>query len=373
MTAHRLPIHGRGASENPANRFIPLHVEPDPDCPDEDNPAPATRFYHDQTRSILAQNNSPDIPFTYSVNPYRGCEHGCTYCYARPTHEYLGFSPGLDFETRIMVKDDAPELLRAELASPKWEPQSISISGVTDAYQPAERRLRLTRRCLEVLADFRNPVGIVTKNALVSRDRDVLGTLAEHQAAVVFVSVTTLDAELARVMEPRASTPTARLRAITELTAAGIPTGVFVAPVIPGLTDHEMPAILEAAADAGACCAGYVLLRLPGAVADLFEGWLDDHFPDRKEKVLGRLREMRGGELNDSRFGVRMSGEGIWAKLFRDLFRVTRKRVGIPETYPKLSSSSFRVPPPRVTVPNAPVPAGQLVQRSLFDEIDEPG
>src|SRR5262249_9850748 len=248
--------------------------EQGPEWLDPEDPSAKTQFFRDESRVILASNNSPDIPFTYSLNPYRGCEHGCVYCYARLTHEYLSLSPGLDFETKILVKEDAPELLRKTLSSPKWVPQCVSISGVTDPYQPVERRLQLTRRCLQVFAAFRNPVAIVTKNALVTRDIDVLQELASVNAAAVFVSGTSLAPALARVMEPRTSTPAARLRAIQELAQAGVPVGVMTAPVIPGLTDHEVPAILRAAAEAGARGAGYVTLRLPGAVADLFEQWL---------------------------------------------------------------------------------------------------
>ena len=222
------PLKGRGAAGNPANRFERLHYEPDADGPRDETPAPATLFFKDTTCSIIATNDSPDVGFDASINVYRGCEHGCIYCYARPYHEYLGFSMGLDFETKIMVKEDAPKLLRKELNSPKWQPQVLGMSGVTDAYQPIERRLQLTRRCLEVLAEFRNPVGIVTKNHLVTRDIDILKTLAEHQAACVCIAVTTLDAELARVMEPRATTPAGRLEAIRELSAAGIPTHVLI-------------------------------------------------------------------------------------------------------------------------------------------------
>ncbi len=251
-TMYELPIHGRGAHDNPANRFELLHYEPDPDAPPDEMPAPVTRFYKDKTRSIIASNDSPDIGFDKSINPYRGCEHGCIYCYARPYHEYLGFSAGLDFETKILVKEDAPQLLRKELSSPKWEPQMVAISGVTDAYQPVERRLQITRRCLEVLAEFRNPVGIITKNHLVTRDADLLAELARHDAAIVYVGVTSLDPDLARMMEPRASAPSGRLAAVRELTAAGVPTGILIAPVIPGLNDHEIPAILAAAKEAGA-------------------------------------------------------------------------------------------------------------------------
>lgn len=268
-------------------------------------------------------------------------------CYARPGHEFLGLSAGLDFETQIFVKEDAPELVRAELSAPKWVPQTVSISGVTDPYQPVERRLELTRRCLKVFAEFRNPVGIVTKNALVARDKDVLGELAQYDAAAVFLSITTLDPELSRTMEPRASIPEARLRAIRELTAAGVPTGIMVAPVIPGLTDHEAPAILKAAAEAGARTAGYVPLRLPFAVKDLFTDWLARHYPDRKERVFGRIREIRGGKLNDSTFGRRMRGEGEWSDLFSRMFKLHRQRVGMSPRGPELSAAHFTNGRPR--------------------------
>jgi DNA repair photolyase len=339
-----LPIRGRGSAENPANRFETLHYEPDPESLDRDDPAPATLLLRDTTRSIIAYNDSPDVGFSASINPYRGCEHGCAYCYARPTHEYLGFSAGLDFETKILVKEDAPELLRRELSSPRWKPQVVAMSGVTDAYQPAERRLKITRRCLEVLAEFRNPVCIVTKNHLVTRDVDLLGELASHQAAAVYVSVTTLDAKLQRALEPRASHPSARLSAIETLNKAGIPAGAMLAPIIPTLNDHEIPAILSAAAQAGACGAGYVMLRLPFAVAGLFEQWLERHVPTQKDKVLGRIRQVRGGKLNDPRFGERMSGEGIIAEQIEALFEMGCRRAGIPDSKAELSTAAFRRP-----------------------------
>lgn len=335
---------GRGAATNPANRFEALHLERDADWDPAADPAPRTQFLRDASRTLITYNDSPDLGFGASINPYRGCEHGCIYCYARPTHEYLGFSAGLDFETRILVKEDAPELLRAELASRKWQPQVISISGVTDCYQPVERRLRLTRRCLEVLAEFRNPVTLVTKNHLVTRDIDVLQRLAAHQAAVVYVSITTLDATLTPRLEPRASLPGHRLEALRRLTEAGIPAGVVVAPVIPGITDHEIPAILEAAAGAGARHAGYVMLRLPHGLGPLFEDWLDRHFPDRKEKVLGRVRALRGGKLNDPRFGSRMRGAGAFADQAEALFEVACRRHGLSAEGPPLSTSSFALP-----------------------------
>jgi DNA repair photolyase len=344
MPSEQEPIRGRGAADNPANRFELIHYERDPDTPPEEAPAPATQFLRDATRSILVTNDSPDVGFEVSINPYRGCEQGCVYCYARPTHEYLGFSAGLDFETRILVKEDAPELLRRELAAPRWRPRPVGISGVTDCYQPIERRLRLTRRCLEVFAEFRNPVAVVTKNHLVTRDADLLRALADHQAAAVFLSITTLDGGLARVMEPRASQPAGRLAAVAELARAGVPVGVLVAPVIPGLTDHELPAILAAAAAAGARYAGYVLLRLPLGVADLFEQWLGRHFPERKEKVLGRLRSLRGGRLNDPRFGSRMRGEGVLAETIRQMFALACRQAGIMGRGPELSTAAFRRP-----------------------------
>jgi DNA repair photolyase len=338
------PVPTRGAVSNPANRFEPIHLERDEDWNPEDDPLPTTQFLRDHSRTILNRNDSPDIGFEYSINPYRGCEHGCIYCYARPFHEYLGFSAGLDFETRIMVKEDAPRLLRDELSAPKWQPQCIAMSGVTDCYQPVERKLKLTRACLEVLAEFRNPVGIVTKNALVTRDLDLLTELARHNAVVVFVSVTTLDTDLRKVMEPRTSPPAARLATIRKLADAGVPVGVMVAPVIPGLTDHEIPKIVAAAKEAGAKFASTVTVRLPYAVAPLFEQWLATHFPDRKEKVLNRIRSLRGGRLNDSQFGKRMTGEGIFAEQIEQMFNVACRRAGIADIHVQLSTSSFRRP-----------------------------
>jgi DNA repair photolyase len=265
-------------------------------------------------------------------------------CYARPFHEYLGFSAGLDFETKILVKPEAPELLRRELMSPSWEPQLVMMSGVTDCYQPAERRLGITRRCLEVLAELRNPTGVITKNRLVTRDSDLLGELAAHRAAAVTLSITTLDADLARRMEPRASTPRDRLAAVRELAAAGVPVGVNVSPVVPALTDHELPAILAAAKEAGAHWARYQIVRLPFAVKELFQEWLDEHFPERKEKVLARLRNLRDGQLNDPRFGKRHSGEGAFAEQIRALYETTCRRLGLPTKSPELSAAAFRRP-----------------------------
>jgi DNA repair photolyase len=338
------PQRGRGAPINPPNRFEPLWYSRDPEWNDLEDPALETQFFRDTSRSIITYNDSPDVGFDASINPYRGCEHGCSYCYARPTHEYLGFSAGLDFESRILVKEDAPELLRRELSSPRWKPQVLAMSGVTDSYQPIERRLQLTRRCLQVLAECRNPVVIITKNHLVTRDVDILNKLAQYEAARVFLSVTTLDGGLSRVMEPRASHPLRRLAAIEMLSQAGVPTGVLVAPVIPGLTDHELPSIVTAAVQAGARAAGYVTLRLPHGVGPLFEQWLIQHFPDRKDKVLHRIRAIRGGQLNDPRFSSRMRGEGIFAEQIAALFALACRKAGIDGRGSALSTAAFRMP-----------------------------
>jgi DNA repair photolyase len=355
---------GRGAVQNPANRFERLRVEVDAEVqaeagdvataegaaaqPDPPAAAPAARceteYLRDTSRSLITHNDSPDVGFSVSLNPYRGCEHGCIYCYARPTHEYLGFSAGLDFESRILVKEEAPRLLRRELAAPGWQPQTLVMSGVTDPYQPVERRLGITRGCLEVLAEARHPVAVITKSELVTRDLDLLVELASHQAARVFLSITTLDGELARRMEPRASHPRDRLKAVARLADAGVPVGVMVAPVVPAITDHEIPRILEAAAQAGARAAGFIVMRLPGAVAGLFEAWLERHFPNRRDKVLNRIRELRGGRLNDPRFGSRMRGEGIFADQIRALFESARRRHGLDQPLPELSAAAFRRP-----------------------------
>lgn len=337
-------VPGRGAGVNPVNRFDRLHVVADPDCPPEEQPNPRTQFLIDGTESLLTKNDSPDVGFTYGLNAYRGCEHGCAYCFARPYHEYLGFSSGLDFETKIMVKLRAPELLRHELSRPQWRPQPIAMSGATDCYQPAERQFRLTRRCLEVCAELRHPIFILTKNALVTRDLDVLSELARHQCVGVHLSVTTLDPDLAGKLEPRASRPAARLRAIRELSSAGIPVSVLIAPVIPGLNDHEVPALLAAAAEAGARRAGYVLLRLPFAVKEIFTRWLDDHEPTKKARVLDRLRQFSGGSLYRSEWGKRMTGEGIFADQLRQMFDVSGRRAGLNQEPITLATSHFRRP-----------------------------
>lgn len=300
-----------------------------------------TVYLKDTSRSIISRNDSPDVAFDASLNPYRGCEHGCIYCYARPTHEYLGFSAGLDFESKILVKEDAPQLLRKQLSSRRWDPQVLVMSGVTDLYQPVERRLKVTRRCLEVLSEFRNPVKIITKNHLVTRDIDLLSELARHNAAAVAISITTLDDSLRRVMEPRTSRPLRRLAAIRKLAEAGIPVGVMTAPIIPGLNDHEVPALISAAAEAGARFAGYTVVRLPHAVRPLFEEWLERNRPERKQKVLNRIRSVRGGRLNDPRFGSRMKGEGIFARQIAGLFEISCRKAGIQKGGPALSTAAF--------------------------------
>ena len=335
----------RGATANPKNRFERLEYVPEPQDTDDDAPLLRTQFLQDDTQSILTRNDSPDVPFTYSVNPYRGCEHGCAYCFARPTHEYLGFSAGLDFESKIVVKVRAPELLREELSSPKWQPQTVALSGVTDCYQPIERKLELTRRCVAVLAEFRNPVSVTTKNHLVTRDLDLYRELAEHRAVRINISITTLDARLAKKLEPRASPPLRRLKAVEQFAAASVPVCVLMAPCIPGLNDHEMLNIFTAAANAGARDAGFTPLRLPGAVAGIFEQWLDTHFPDKKEKILNRVREMRGGKLNDPRFGKRMQGAGFYAEQMAAMYQVAWKTAGFARNPPlKLSTAAFRAP-----------------------------
>jgi DNA repair photolyase len=333
---------GRGANINPANRFEALHYELEDWCEPEESKTVRTQFLRDDSQSIISYNNSPDVGFDASINPYRGCEHGCAYCYARPTHEYLGFSAGIDFESRILVKPNAAELLFTELGKRSWKPQHLALSGVTDAYQPIERKLQITRSCLQVLAEFRNPVGIITKNHLVTRDADHLGELARVNAAAVTLSITTLDPKLARILEPRASSPSQRLEAVAVLHQAGIPVGVNVAPIIPGINDHEIPTITAAAAKAGAQFASYTIIRLPLTVAPVFVAWLENHFPERQEKVLGRIRSMRNGKLNNTDFGSRMRGEGPFAQQIDHMFQVSCRRADLNRTRTDLSTAAFR-------------------------------
>ncbi len=337
---------GRAANGNPHNRFESRRREVFDDgwaSPDDEPPAVKTEVGIDQARTVVTYNQSPDVPFDRSINPYRGCEHGCIYCFARPTHAYLGYSPGLDFETKILMKPDAPERLRVELSARSYRAQPIALGINTDAYQPAERRLELTRRILEVLREFQHPVTIVTKSQLIERDIDLLTDLARVNLVSVAVSVTTLDRALARRMEPRAAAPQRRLQAVTTLAAAGIPVSVLVAPVIPILTDHELEAILEAARHAGAQSAGYVLLRLPHEVGDLFAEWLNTHYPLKAAHVLARVRDMRGGRVYDASFHARMRGQGLYADVLAKRFDVAYRRLGFAD-FPDLDCSRFAVP-----------------------------
>ncbi len=353
-SAAHLPRHttrGRGAAVNPPNRFERIHVESDPDLDADtwgEDPAerlaPTTQFFDDASASILSRNDSPDVPFTFGVNPYRGCEHGCAYCYARPYHEYLGWSSGLDFETKILVKRRAPALLREALSKPSWQAEPLAFSGATDCYQPCERHFRLTRQCLEVALELRNPVGIVTKNRLITRDLDLLREFAAWNGIGVLITMTSLDPELAGRLEPRAARPAARLDTIRRLTDAGVPVGIMLAPIIPGLTDHEIPTLLQAAADAGARSASRIVLRLPHTVKTIFVDWLDTHYPTKKDRVLSRVRELRGGDLNVTEWRTRMRGEGPHADNLHNLFEVARRRAGLAPDLPALNTTAFRRP-----------------------------
>jgi DNA repair photolyase len=361
------PLHrkGRGATLNPPVRYDPQVLAAFDDGWDTlgaefaDLPAIATTLIRDSTRSAIAWNSSPDIGFDRAVNPYRGCEHGCVYCYARPSHAYLGYSPGLDFETKLLFKPEVAELLERELRKPGYVPRTMALGSNTDPYQPVERTLKLTRAVLQVLDRYNHPVGIVTKSAGVLRDLDILAAMAKRRLVRVYISVTTLDAGLARKMEPRAATPARRLQAVAELTRAGVPAGVMVAPMIPGLNDAELEKIVEAAARAGARHAAYVLLRLPHELRQLFEDWLATHFPDRAKHVLNLIRETRGGALNDARFHHRFSGQGVYADLLVRRFTRAVRQWGLDEAREGLDCARFAVPADRAS---APAPA----QMSLF-------
>jgi DNA repair photolyase len=339
-------IKGRGAVSNRSGRFEPYgRVATDDGWPEPDEQAgPATRVTADHSRSVIARNASPDVPFERSVNPYRGCEHGCVYCFARPTHAWLGLSPGLDFETRILAKPEAAAILEAELAKPRYRPKVIALGTNTDPYQPVERELEITRRVLEVLWRTRHPATIVTKSALVLRDLDILAPMAEAGLARVMISVTTLDPALARKMEPRAPTPKRRLEALAGLNRAGVPAGVLAAPMIPALNDGELDAILRSSAEAGAETAGYLLLRLPLEIKQLFEEWLESHFPERKAHVLSLMRQARGGKLYQARFGLRMKGSGAYAELLERRFRLACKKLGLNRNDWQLDTSQFTPP-----------------------------
>ncbi|MGC4014077.1 MAG: PA0069 family radical SAM protein [Luteolibacter sp.] len=334
---------GRGADGNPLNRFDRFHVETDEDAWVDEDPRPLkTVFLGDDSQSILTKSDVEDLAFEYGLNPYRGCEHGCAYCYARTYHEYLGFSAGLDFESKIVVKREAPALLEKTLLKKSYQPGLIAMSGATDCYQPAEKKLQITRGCLEVCARFRQPILLITKNALITRDLDHLIELAKHRATAVFLSVTTLDPKLARILEPRASSPRTRLETIRALTEAGVPAGVSAAPMIPGLNDSELPAILAAAKEHGASFAMYSLVRLPGSVAEVFASWLERNFPDRKEKVLGRIRAAYEGMLNSTAPGFRNRGAGAAAEQLRAMFHASCRRLGLATRPPELSIQFFR-------------------------------
>jgi len=340
-----LPIRGRGAQGNPDNRYAAHRREAWDDGWDSgDEPAPLrTELYVDSARTVISYNDSPDVPFDRSINPYRGCEHGCVYCYARPTHAYLGLSPGLDFESRLFYKADAAALLRRELAKPGYRCAPIAVGINTDAYQPVERRLGLTRAVIETLAEFGHPFSVVTKSALVERDIDLLAPLAARNLVQVAVSITSLERPLARTLEPRAAAPERRLETIRRLTAAGIPVTALMAPLIPFLNDHELEAILAAVHEAGAVAAGYALLRLPDEVGELFRDWLAVHAPLKAERVMNRLRDCRGGKDNDSRFGSRMRGEGEYADLISRRFHIAHRKLGFAGSAP-LDCGQFKVP-----------------------------
>jgi DNA repair photolyase len=362
------PIHvvwkGRAAVSNRESRFNRIQHEPDPSEPDHDadgaSPAPETEIRIEVARSILSSNQSPDIPFDRSINPYRGCEHGCVYCYARPTHTYLGLSAGLDFETKIFAKTNAAELLRKELGRPDAVRSMIGLGANTDPYQPVERRLQITRSVLSVLGEFEHPISITTKSSLVTRDIDLLTPMAAKNLVKVFISVGTLNADIARTMEPRANAPARRIEAIKRLSAAGIPVGVMVAPIVPALTDQDLERVLETAAQAGARFAGYTVLRLPLEIADLFSEWLEAHHPLRARHVMSLVRQMRGGKDYDSKFGTRMRGTGPIADLIERRFKIACKRLGLNTDRVDQRMQASAAPPPK------PQPAFDP-QMSLFD------
>jgi DNA repair photolyase len=344
-------VKGRGTNWALAHRFHRDEREP---CDDgwgtldqavtEAHLPPATQVLEERVKTILAGNDSPDIGFDLSVNPYRGCEHGCIYCYARPTHSYLNLSPGVDFETRIIAKVNAAERLRAALTARNYTPLLLNIGSVTDAYQPAERKLGITRSVIEVLDDFNHPFSLITKSSGVERDLDLIAPMAARRLAAVYVSITTLDPALARVMEPRAAAPARRLQTIRRLAEAGVPVGVSVSPVIPFLNEPELERILEAAHEAGARSAFSIVIRLPWEVNPLFQQWLQQHFPDRAARVMARIREMRGGADNNSQFGERMTGSGVWAQLLRQRFHKASARLGLDRVRHELDLTQFRVP-----------------------------
>lgn len=357
----RDPLHGRGARTNAGGRFERFVAEAFDDgwTPDEVIKL-ETIVTPELAKTIISTNQSPDISFDQSINPYRGCEHGCIYCYARPNHAYVGLSPGLDFETKLFVKANAAELLEAEFSKASYKPKTIMLGGVTDIYQPIERGYGVTRALLEVMERWRHPVALITKSQLVMRDIDILARLAERDLARAAVSITTLDRRIARVMEPRAATPQRRLEAVRVLTQAGVPTTVMMAPIVPAITDNEIEAVLQACAEAGASAAGYVVLRLPLEIKDLFREWLAEHFPDRAARVMSLVRSMRNGRDYDAEWGKRQKGEGPYAKLIADRFAAARRRFGLDKPSLPLDHTQFR----------RPLVAGG--QQDLFAEAPEP-
>jgi DNA repair photolyase len=343
-----IDLKSRGAGLNTQNRFEPFYIDyRDENLEEyfddiEDTKKIQTQFFNDNTKTILAKNDSPDLGFGYSINPYRGCEHGCIYCYARPTHEYLGFSAGLDFETKIMVKRDAAKLLEEAFSKKSWEPQVIMFSGNTDCYQPVERKLNITRSCLEVFLKFRNPLGMITKNALIQKDIPLLKELAQLNLVSVTLSITTLKRDLSRKLEPRTSVPIKRLETINKLASAGIPVGVNTAPIIPGLNDEEIPAILKAASENGAKHAGMVMVRLPYSVKELFTDWINRNYPEKASRIINRIHEIRNGELNNAEWGKRFSGEGVYADHVHDLFKKTCNKYGLNKERRTIRTDLFR-------------------------------
>lgn len=346
-------ITGRGAQSLPPNRFEKIHAEDDFEHLEADDEylqqrqKPKTEFFADTSRTIISENDSPDVPFRFSLNPYRGCVHGCAYCYARNTHEYLGLSAGLDFETKIFVKQDAPALFHEWLAREGYLPEMVAFSGVTDCFQPIEKEYQLTRQCLEVACETGQPIGIVTKNKLVTRDLDILSRMAANNTISVAVSVTSLDQSLTRKMEPRTSSPAARLEAIRELSSAGVPVHLMAAPMIPGLNDDELPAILKAGADAGARTASYLMLRLPLTVKPVFVDWLHAAYPEKAQRVISRIRSTRDGEMNSSKWGERMKGTGVIADQLKQTFELFTRKLGLNQKFAPLETKHFRPPKPK--------------------------
>ncbi len=336
---------GKGAQVNPSNKFLKLVLDDQFwDGMDEPNMVdrPRLEIFEEHPKSIISKYDSPDVPGEYSINPYQGCEHGCVYCYARESHQYWGFSAGMEFESKIVVKRNSPELLKNTFRKKSYVPKTIMLSGNTDCYQPIERKFRLTRQILEVCMEHRNPVGIITKNALIERDLDILEEMAKLNLVHVIFSITSLDEDLRRSLEPRTASSRKKFKAMRELSSAGVPVGIMTAPIIPGLNHHEIPDLLQEANVNGATMASYTVVRLNGEIADIFTDWLEKNFPDRKDKVLNQIRELHGGELQDRRFGQRMRGEGPYSLIIKKLFQVSHKKYFDGKSFPELDTSQFR-------------------------------